>query len=94
MNKETSWYDEVQRDFIRNISDSYTLNLATSILEDRKELLKENQQLQNNWNELKKHLEEVIKDIEKLEYADEFDRYERQTLKNILSKMQELESRK
>lgn len=43
MNK--TWYEEVKEDFVKNINDSYTLNLAISILEDRKELLEENQEL-------------------------------------------------
>ena len=41
-----NWYDEVKEDFIKNINDSYTLNLAVSVLEDRKELLNENLKLQ------------------------------------------------
>ena len=53
MNKEINWYEEVKQDFTKNISDSYTLNLAMSILEDRKNLLNDNLDLQNNWNELK-----------------------------------------
>ena len=40
-----NWYDEVKEDFIKNINDSYTLNLAISVLEDRKESLNENLKL-------------------------------------------------
>ena len=36
-----SWYDEVKEDFVKNINDTYTLNLAVSILEDRQNLLDE-----------------------------------------------------
>lgn len=45
MNK--TWYEDVKEDFVKNIKDSYTLNLAISILEDRKELLEENLKLRN-----------------------------------------------
>lgn len=48
-------------------------------------------QLQNNWNELKSWLEEVIEDINKLECPDSYDISEKVTLKNIVKKMQELE---
>ena len=41
-----NWYDEAKKDFAKNINDSYTLNLAVSVLEDRKELLNENLKLQ------------------------------------------------
>ena len=41
-----NWYDEVKENSIKNINDSYTLNLAVSVLEDRKELLNENLKLQ------------------------------------------------
>lgn len=44
-------------------------------------------QLQNNWNELKNWLEEVV------DY-EEYDKIERDTFKKILNKMQELENRK
>lgn len=47
--------------------------------------------LQNNWNELKKWLEEIIEDIDKIEYPDSYDKGEKATLKNILRHMQELE---
>lgn len=40
MNK--TWYEQVKEDFTKNIKDTYTLNLAISILEDRKQLLDEN----------------------------------------------------
>lgn len=43
---DKNWYDEVKEDFAKNINDSYTLNLALSVLEDRKELLNENLKLQ------------------------------------------------
>ena len=39
MKEQKTWYEEVKETFVKNISDSYTLNLAISILEDRKELL-------------------------------------------------------
>ena len=85
-----NWYEEAKQDFTKNISDSYTLNLAMSILEDRKNLLNDNLDLQNNWNELKKWLEEY------LQLFDEPDSYEEQTiedLKEVLSKMQDLEQK-
>lgn len=41
-----NWYDEVKEDFIKNINDSYTLNLAVSILDDRKKILNDNLKLQ------------------------------------------------
>lgn len=58
-----NWYDEVKEDFIKNINDSYTLNLAISVLEDRKESLNENlklkeqlQQKEDIINKAKEHL--------------------------------------
>lgn len=61
--KDKTWYEEVKEDFVKNISDTYTLNLAISILEDRKELLDKNLDLQSQL----KAKEEVIKEaIDKL----------------------------
>lgn len=57
-----SWYDEVKEDFVKNINDTYTLNLAVSILEDRQNLLEENQ----------KYKEVIEKVINKLETDIEF----------------------
>ena len=47
--------EEIRNEFINCIEGSHTLNLAISVLEER-------EQLQNNWNELKKHLEKQIID--------------------------------
>lgn len=91
MNNEKTWYDEAKQDFVKNISDSYTLNLAMSILEDRKSLLNENLKDQNNWNELKKGLEEKLK--EPIMYNLLYDG-KRKAYKETLDKMQELENRK
>ena len=52
------------------------------------------QKVQNNWNELKKWLEEAIEDINKLECPDSYDIIEKVTLKNIVKKAQELEQGK
>lgn len=59
-----------------------------------KEILDYIEQLQNNWNELKKWLGEIIEDIDKIEYPDSYDKGEKATLKNILRHMQELEQGK
>lgn len=59
-----NWYEETKQDFIKNISDSYTLNLAISILEDRKELLDINLDLQKQNAELKKENERLRKNAE------------------------------
>lgn len=92
MNNEKTWYDEVKQDFIKNISDSYTLNLAMSVLEDRKSLLNENLKEQNNWNELKKWLNEEY------EYCDKIGNpaigCAMGQIKRTKNKMQELENRK
>lgn len=105
MNEEINWYEEVKQDFTKNISDSYTLNLAMSILEDRKNLLNDNLNLQNNWNELKKIIEQDIRQCEEL--IEECPKGLRNTIigtgsyegiigynKYILSKMKELEQGK
>lgn len=44
MNDKT-WYDETKELFALKINDSYVLNLAISVLDDRKELLNENLKL-------------------------------------------------
>lgn len=66
MNDKT-WYDEVKEDFIKNINDSYTLNLAVSVLEDRKELLSDNlklkEQLQQKEDNINKAQEEFISEF-------------------------------
>ena len=90
VNKEINWYEEVKQDFTKNISDSYTLNLAMSILEDRKNLLNDNLDLQNNWNELKKCIGEWITYHS---VCDE-DYKELNVLLDVESKMQELEQGK
>lgn len=58
------------------------------------QLEQKNEQLQNNWHELKKWLEEIIEDIDKIEYPDSYDKGEKATLKSILRHMQELEQGK
>jgi predicted transcriptional regulator len=72
----------------------YFDNLYNKLTFEYIELSKENQQLQNNWNELKKHLKEVIGEIENNEYADAYDNCELATTRTIFRKMQELENRK
>ena len=56
---------------------------------ENKYLSQENQQLQNNWKELKKWLEEEIKDYRKREWFPVAN-----DLKEVLDKMQELEQGK
>ena len=55
MNK--TWYEDVKEDFVKNINDTHTLNLAISILEDRKELLEENLQLHNKIDKAIEYIE-------------------------------------
>lgn len=56
MTEQKNWYEEVKENFVKNISDSYTLNLAISILEDRKELLDRALILQQRIEELLEEL--------------------------------------
>lgn len=51
-----------------------------------------NVNLLNNWNELKKWLEEEIKRLENINFPDDFDRDKKLIYKNVLSKMQELKA--
>lgn len=95
MNKELKITKEDLVNWIDRPPSNDDLDLCkylSNAVQNREKYFEKIKQLQNNWNELKKWLEEVIKDIEKLEEPDAFDRYERQTLKNTLSKMQELEN--
>ena len=66
------------------------------LLQYNQDLIKENKQLQNNWNELKKWLEEIDKTLCKTMIRDNsefyhFQRGEIMFLRNIKLKMQELE---
>ena len=62
--KDKTWYEEVKEDFIKNINDTYTLNLAIRILEDRKELLAENLDLQSQLKAKEEVEKEFIKYLE------------------------------
>ena len=42
---DKTWYEETKELFAEKINDSYVLNLAVSVLDDRKELLNENLKL-------------------------------------------------
>jgi hypothetical protein len=68
-------------------SDSYMLNVAVDVIDNNIELLRENKQLQNNWNELKNYISKKLKDriCDELYYEAFFDM-------NI--KMKELEGNK
>ena len=57
-----TWYEQVKEDFTKNIKDTYTLNLAISILEDRKQLLDENLDLKQRLN--------VVNEIQYCPYND------------------------
>lgn len=63
MKKQKTWYEEVKETFVKNISDSYTLNLAISILEDRKELLDRALILQQRIEELLEELKGSEKNV-------------------------------
>ena len=67
-----NWYDEVKENSIKNINDSYTLNLAVSVLEDRKELLNENLKLQQELQQKEDIIYKIKKCIEEKEeyYGD------------------------
>ena len=70
MNDKT-WYDEVKEDFIKNINDSYTLNLAVSVLEDRKELLSDNLKLKEQLQQKEDIINKAKECVEEL--CDETD---------------------
>ena len=69
---DKNWYDEVKEDFAKNINDSYILNLALSVLEDRKELLNENLKLQQELQQKEDIIYKIKKCIEEKEeyYGD------------------------
>lgn len=46
----------LKEEFIKQIKDSYTLNLSMVLLEEFENLQQEYQQLQNNWNELREYI--------------------------------------
>ena len=47
----------LKEEFIKQIKDSYTLNLSMVLLEEFENLQQENKQLKDNWNKLK----EIVK---------------------------------
>ena len=70
------WSKKVENDFIRNINDTYTLNLAISILEDRELFIEEIERLNNIIKEVREWKERLnnkqIIDLNwELEYLDE-----------------------
>ena len=70
------WSKKVENDFIRNINDTYTLNLAISILEDREWFIEEIERLNNIIKEVREWKERLnnkqIIDLNwELEYLDE-----------------------
>ena len=78
---------EIRNEFINCIEGSHTLNLAISVLEER-------EQLQNNWNELKKWLGTRInndKDYEINSHIKEKLQVENYVIKQVMFFMQELE---
>lgn len=85
MNDKT-WYDETKELFALKINDSYVLNLAISVLDDRKELLNENLKLREQLeqkediiNKVKEYIKEntVKNKFGEEYYIDEFDRFSR-----------------
>lgn len=52
VNNDKTWYDEVKEEFIKNIQETHTLNLAISILEDRKQLLDTILEMEQEINEV------------------------------------------
>lgn len=80
-------FPDEENDYTIKVYGSVSLDVLNKYVRNINEL----EQLQNNWNELKKWLEEVIEDINKIEYQDSYDISEKLTLKNIVKKMQELE---
>lgn len=99
---DKTFFEETKELFIENINDTYTLNLAISILEDRTELMGENLDLKqergyykNIVEELKKYIKREIKYI-KMNYSQingcyfNID-YVLDTYKKVLSKLEELE---
>ena len=71
-----------QYKYIKNKRLNGELPLTQKMLIEQ--LQQENQQLQNNWNELKKWLEEFSN-------YEEYDKIERDTFQTVLDKMQSLE---
>ena len=70
--------------------------LSRDLLDYIRKIEKENKQLQNNWNELKKWLEEEIKHLEKSRYVsfNEYGENKLRIFKDFQFKMQELEQGK
>ena len=70
MNDKT-WYEETKELFAEKINDSYVLNLAVSVLEDRKELLNENLKLQQQLQQKEDIINKAKECVEEL--CDETD---------------------
>ena len=84
-----NWYDEVKEDFIKNINDSYTLNLAVSILDDRKKILNDNlklqQQLQQKEDIINKAKEELKRHLNAKSYGNhKYELFGREYLEDLL----------
>lgn len=58
------WREQVEDDFVKNINDTYTLNLAISILEDREDFREEIERLHSIIKEVRETL---------LNYGETFD---------------------
>lgn len=78
MNEE-EYLEKIKHEFAEYTSNTYWLNIIIDIIDDLKEVIAESKQLQNNWNELKKWLEEYY------DYGDCL------KINYILKKMQELQ---
>ena len=59
MNEE-EYLEKIKHEFEEYTCNTYWLNIIIDIIDDLKEVIAESKQLQNNWNELKKSIEEQI----------------------------------
>ncbi len=84
------WREQVENDFVKNINDTYTLNLAISILEDRESFKQEIERLNNIINELEKGVSEAIKQLELLKYIDKYRFTYNREFQKAIDKLKEL----
>ena len=52
MSLKRLWSKQVEKEFVKNINDTYTLNLAISVLEDREGFMEEIERLEKGLDEL------------------------------------------
>ena len=92
MNEE-EYLEKIKHEFAEYTSNTYWLNIIIDIIDDLKEVIAESKQLQNNWNELKKWLEECLNEIKQNDVYDRTSYEQGQiiALESSIAKAQELE---